>query len=110
MHAMPITIVGKRYLDLQAYLGDLMGENKIPSLKNAMLAFGLGHDEDKFHDGLYDSICTAEVLREVVQKYGPLDGLKNCKILFTSESIYITNIKVKDIRYEVTETAPCVPA
>lgn len=107
MHAMPITIVGKRYLDLQAYLGDLMGENKIPSLKNAMLAFGLGHDEDKFHDGLYDSICTAEVLREVVQKYGPLDGLKNCKILFTSESIYITNIKVKDIPdKEVTVDCP----
>jgi len=107
MHTMPITIVGERYLDLQAYLTKFTEENKVPSLKSAMTMFDLIHDDEKFHDGLYDSICTAEVLRETVKKFGKLDGFKNNRILFSSESIYISNIRVKDIPdKEITVACP----
>lgn len=97
MYSMPITIVGKKYLDLQGYLSEVTEDSRVFSLKNAMLFFELSHDDEHFHDGLYDSECTAYVLRETVKKYGPLKGFKSSRMLFSSESIVISNLKIKDI-------------
>lgn len=107
MHKMKVTIVGKKYLDLQDFVGKRDFENRTPSLKAVLTEYGVENDDNKLHDGLYDSICTAGVLKEAYKRHGKLTELKNTKIIFSSDSIYITNIKVRDIPdKEVTMKCP----
>lgn len=107
MHRLPITVIGKRYLDLQQYVGKKDFEDKVPSLKNALIYFNIESDDEKLHDGLYDAICTAKVLKAVVLKHGNISHFKNTRVLFSSDSIYITNIRVRDIPDE--EVTVCCP-
>lgn len=97
MHKIPVTAIGTRFLDLQDYVGKRDFDTKTPSLKSAMAYYNIENDEEKLHDGLYDSICTAKVLKEFVLKHGNISEYKNTRILFSSDSIYITNVRVKDI-------------
>ncbi len=111
MHSMPTTVIGRSYCDLQELCGSTDFENRTPGLKNAMIKYGLSWEDDSFHDGLYDSICTGEVLREYVRIHGPLRDLKSSRILFTSDSIMITGIKVRDIPdSEITLRCPLCSA
>lgn len=107
MHQTPITILGQRYLDLQVWIGQKEGENRTPSLKSAMEAFDVEVDDAMLHDGFYDAQSTARVMVKAIEKYGRLDGFRSSKVLFTSDSVFISDIKVRDIPdREVTMICP----
>lgn len=107
MHQTPITVLGQRYLDLQAWIGQKLGGNPTPSLKSVMEEFSIEVDDTRLHDGYYDALSTARVLRAVLERYGRLDGLKNTRVLFTSDSIFITDIQVRDVPdEEITTICP----
>lgn len=107
MHQTPITVLGQRYLDLQTWLGQKVDGNRTPSLKSIMEEFSLEVDDSKLHDGFYDAQSTALVLKKTLERYGRIDGLKNSRVLFTSDSIFITDISVRDIPdQEITTICP----
>lgn len=107
MHQTPITVLGHRYLDLQTWIGQREGENRTPSLKSIMELYAIEIDEGQLHDGYYDAVSTGRVLKAALEKYGKLDSFKNSKVLFTSDSIFITDIHVRDIPdQEVTMICP----
>ncbi len=107
MHQTPIIVLGQSYLDLQTWIGQKVGENRTPSLKSAMEAFHVEVDDEMLHDGFYDAQSTAKVMVEAIRKYGRLEGFKSSKVLFSSDSIFISDIKVRDIPdNEVTMICP----
>lgn len=107
LHQTPITVLGQRYLDLQTWLGQKIGENRTPSLKSIMDEFSIQVDDEKLHDGFYDAQCTARVLKAALERYGHLDSFKNSRVLFTSDSIFITDISVREIPdQEITMICP----
>lgn len=107
MHQTPITVLGHRYLDLQTWIGQREGENRTPSLKSIMELYAIEVDESKLHDGFYDAQSTARVMKAAIAKYGKLDSFKNSRVLFSSDSIFITDISVRDVPdQEVTVMCP----
>ena len=107
MHQTPITVLGQRYLDLQAWIGQREGGNHTPSLKAIMELYAIEVDDTQLHDGFYDAQSTGRVLVEALKKYGKIDSFRNSRVLFTSDSIFITDIHVRDIPdQEVTMLCP----
>lgn len=107
MHQTPRIILGERYLDLQTWLGKQIAGNRTPSLKHVMEEFGVEVDDEKLHDGFYDAQSTAFVLKRVLERYGKVDGLVRSRVLFSSDSIFINDISVREIPdKEITTHCP----
>ena len=107
MHQTPITVLGQRYLDLQAWIGQHSEGNNTPSLKKVMEDYSIEVDDTMLHDGYYDALSTARILQKVLAEQGRLDGLKNTRVLFTSDSIVITDVHVRDVPdSEITTICP----
>lgn len=97
MHSLPITVIGDYYLDLQNFIGLKDFQNKSPGLKNALNFYDISCLDEKLHDGLYDSLCTVEVLKKAMEKYRAEIPWKSSRVIFSSDAIYINDIKVRDI-------------
>ncbi|MFZ2257703.1 MAG: 3'-5' exonuclease [Clostridiaceae bacterium] len=107
MHQTPITVLGQRYLDLQAWIGQRENGNRTPSLKSIMELYDIEIDDNLLHDGYYDAQSTGRVLVAAIRKYGKLDSFKTSRVLFTSDSVFITDIQVRDVPdTEVTMVCP----
>lgn len=55
----------KRYVDLQEYYMNVLGEKRSISLKKALGKFKINLEENSLHDALNDALYTAEVFRKI---------------------------------------------
>lgn len=55
----------KKYIDIQEYCTNVMGEKKSLSLKRALQKLSIRKDEGRLHDALNDAMYTADVFRRI---------------------------------------------
>lgn len=85
-----------KYIDLQEYCTKMLAKKKSLSLKNAIEELKINISNDKLHDALYDSICTAKVFKRLYNSR----GIKK----FIIEDVYNAHVfAVKGLRDRVLD-------